>query len=116
MELEITYSCEYPECSHYAVIELNDDTNHGVHFIITPYTYTPSLQAVDAKYAEANAVVGSSQKMVFKGEKITLDIPLEGIVLESGWAITPLALPEVSLFRNTSQYVTVGVLIKVILP
>ena len=87
------------------------------HYIRVYHLYdTPSLQAVDIKYAEANALVGSSQKMVFKGEKITLDIPLEGIVLENGWAITPLALPEVSLFRNTSQYVTVGVLIKVILP
>ena len=65
------------------------------------YTYTLSLQAVDAEYAEADARLGSSQEVEFEGEKITLDIPKEGIVLESGWTIIPHTLPEVSLFYNT---------------
>jgi len=97
VELEITYSCEHPECSNYAVIELNNVTNHGVDFIITPYTYTPSLQAVDAKYAEANAIVGPLQEVAFEGE-ITLDIPKEGLVVENGWSITPHTYSGVSLF------------------
>ena len=64
------------------------------------YTYTPSLQAVDAKYAEADAIVGPLQEVAFEGE-ITLDIPKEGLVLESGWSITPHTHPGVSLFYNT---------------
>jgi len=44
-ELEITYSCEHPECSNYAVIELNMSLIMS-WFHNYPYTYTPSLQAV----------------------------------------------------------------------
>ena len=33
---------------------------------------------------------------MFEGEEITLDIPKEGIVLDSGWTITPHTYPGVS--------------------
>ena len=55
------------------------------------------LQAVDAKYAEVGATVGPRQYVIFEMEAITLDIPVEGIVLEDGWTITPYTLPGVSL-------------------
>jgi len=45
------------------------------------------MQAVNAGYAEANARMGPYQEVMFKEEKISLDIPKEGIVLESGWTI-----------------------------
>jgi len=34
---------------------------------------------------------------MFEGENITLDIPKEGLLLESGWTITPHAHPRVNL-------------------
>ena len=41
------------------------------------------------------ARVGSHQEVMFAGKEITLDIPLEGITLDSGWTITPLVHPGV---------------------
>jgi len=57
------------------------------------------LQAVNAEYAKANARMGPYKEVMFKEEMITLDIPEEGIALESGWTITPLTYPRVSLVR-----------------
>ena len=56
-----------------------------------------TLQAIDARYTEVAARVGSDQEVTFEGEQITLDIPKEGIALESGWTITPHTYPGVSL-------------------
>ena len=54
------------------------------------------LQAIDAKYAEVAARVGPDQEVMFEKEQITLDIPKEGLLLESGWTITPHTHPGVS--------------------
>ena len=54
------------------------------------------LQAIDAKYAEVAAREGPDQEVMFEEEQITLDIPKEGLVLESGWTITPHTHPGVS--------------------
>jgi len=59
-----------------------------------------SLQAVNAEYAEANARMGPYQEVMFEGEKITLDIPKEGIALENGWTITPDTYPGVSALNS----------------
>ena len=40
--------------------------------------------------------MGPEQEVIFEGEQITLDIPKEGIALESGWTITPFTFPGVS--------------------
>ena len=64
----------------------------------------PSLQAVNAEYAQANARMGPYQEVMFKEDNITLDIRKEGIVLESGWTITPHTYPGVSLVRIVSLY------------
>jgi len=40
--------------------------------------------------------VGPDQEVMFEEEQITLDIPEEGIVLDSGWTITPHTYPGVS--------------------
>jgi len=53
------------------------------------------LQAVNDGYAEVNARMGPYQEVVFEGEKIILDIPKEGIVLENGW--TTSLLPKVPI-------------------
>ena len=44
--------------------------------------------------------------MIFEDKEITLDIPKEGVVFESGWTITPHTHPGVSL-----HYTTTGVLV-----
>ena len=41
---------------------------------------------------------GPYQVVVFEGDMISLDIPKGGVVLESGWGITPATYPGVSLF------------------
>lgn len=55
------------------------------------------LQAIDTKYTKDAATGGPDQEVVFEEEQITLNIPKEGIVLGSGWTITPHAHPGVSL-------------------
>jgi len=40
---------------------------------------------------------------VFEREKIILDIPKEGIVLENGWTITPHTYPGVSPIYHSSH-------------
>ena len=62
------------------------------------------LQAAHAKYAKATAKVGPSQVVIFERNEIKLDIPVEGVVLENGWAITPYTYPGVSLCTATSAY------------
>lgn len=57
----------------------------------------PSLQAVNAEYAQANARMGPYQEVIFKEEMITLDIPEEGTVVNNGWTITPRTYPGVGL-------------------
>jgi len=39
--------------------------------------------------------MGPHQKVMFAGKEITLDIPLVGITLDTGWTITPLVHPGV---------------------
>ena len=58
------------------------------------------LQAIDDRYAEAAARMGPDQEVIFEGEQITLDIPKEGIALESGWTITPFTYPGVSTLSH----------------
>jgi len=41
------------------------------------------------------ARVGAHQEVMFAGKEITLDIPLVGITLDTGWTITPLVHPGV---------------------
>ena len=54
------------------------------------------LQAIDAKYTEIAAIVSPDVEVMFEDDQITLDIPKEGLVLESGWTITPHTYPGVS--------------------
>ena len=80
---------------HIAVSSLLDvATSHWIYFMLRC-----SLQAVNAGYAEVNAKMGPYQVM-FEGEKISLDIPKEGIALENGWTITPDTYPGVSALNS----------------
>ena len=54
------------------------------------------MQAVDAKYSELAAGVGPGSEVIFENDQITLDIPEEGLVLESGWTVTTRTYPGVS--------------------
>ena len=55
------------------------------------------MQDAHAKLAERAAKLGLDQAVIFEGERITIDIAEEGIVLENGWRITPFSHPAVSL-------------------
>ena len=57
------------------------------------------LQAADAQYGVDAPRVGPHQLVKFDGDKITLDIAGDEIVLENGWSITPLTDLEVSLYN-----------------
>jgi len=50
--------------------------------------------------------MGPDQEVVFEGEKITLDIPKEGVTLESGWTIIPHTYPGVSLLYINRSCIT----------
>ena len=65
--------------------------------------YTFLLQAVDTNYTNAAAKAGPSQVVMFEGDKITLDIAVEGVVLENGWTITPYTHPGVTLTDTTTE-------------
>ena len=62
------------------------------------------LQAANAKYAKPTTQVGPSQMVNFEENEIRLDIEVEGVVLENGWAITPFTYPGVRLCTITSCY------------
>ena len=46
--------------------------------------------------------------MKFEGDEITLDIAVEGVVLENGWTITPYTHPGVSLHYNCELGLSTG--------
>ena len=48
-------------------------------------------------FTEAAARVGPDQEVMFEEEQISLDIPEDGLTLESGWRIIPHTYPGVSL-------------------
>ena len=41
--------------------------------------------------------------VMFEGDKIMLDIAVEGVVLENGWTITPYTHPGVTLTDTTTE-------------
>ena len=47
-----------------------------------------SLQAIDARYTKAAAIVGSDQEVIFEDEEITLDIPewMENNSIHPSWS------------------------------
>ena len=59
-------------------------------------------QLVKKEYEGKRAVLGAHQPIEFESDKITLDIPMEGITA-NGWEITPLVPPVVSLFEHHIQ-------------
>ena len=46
-------------------------------------------------FLQFDHMIGSECKVLFEQNEITLDIPAEGIVLASGWSITPLGTTKV---------------------
>ena len=58
-------------------------------------TVSTLSQAVCSEYATMGARVGPHQRVMFEGKEITLGIPPEGIILKTGWTITPLVHPSV---------------------
>ena len=44
-------------------------------------------------YSGKGAEVGPYLEVIFDGEEVSLDIPMEGISLPSGWSLRPLVYP-----------------------
>ena len=47
-------------------------------------------------YSKREAVCGSTQEIEFEDDKVSLNIPLDGVV-KGGWKIVPLIHPTVCL-------------------
>ena len=52
-----------------------------------------SVQTLEKHYAKEEVESSLRKTVVFKMDKVTLDIPEAGIVLPSGWSIVPKAHP-----------------------
>ena len=48
----------------------------------------------------SQALPGPDQPVEFESDEIKLDIPEDGISLQGGWMITPLASPVVSVYQK----------------
>ena len=61
-------------------------------------------QVVKDDYGQKGALLGHTQPVDFEVDRITLDIPMEGITCTScaGWTISPLFPPVVSTYHNSS--------------
>lgn len=55
------------------------------------------LQAVESMFAGHASDDHLSMAEEFQDDTITLEVPVDGEVLENGWEITPLIPPTVSL-------------------
>ena len=53
------------------------------------------IQVVKRDYNKDNASLGARQLVEFESNKITLNIPQEGITLDEGWKIMPQIAPVV---------------------
>ena len=54
------------------------------------------MQAISDSYAAKGAIEGLDQEVEFTADRITLDIPADGIIVKEGWSIRPLIHPTVS--------------------
>lgn len=52
-----------------------------------------TCQKVEGFYSKLGAEAGAYFRMFFDGDEVSLDIPEEGILLPSGWSLTPLVYP-----------------------
>ena len=59
------------------------------------YMYHQSIQSVLEVYRSRGAELQFEMTIEFESDWITVDIPLEGISVEGGWRIRPLAYPMV---------------------
>ena len=57
------------------------------------YIYFLLCQEVKRFYSGEGAEAGPYLEVDFEGEEVSLDIPEDGVKLESGWSLLPLAYP-----------------------
>ncbi len=53
------------------------------------------LQLVSEEYSTKEAILGVNHFVEFEGDRITLDIPIDGTKVKGGWKITPMFHPTV---------------------
>ena len=54
------------------------------------------VQAISKSYTARGAIEGLDQEVEFTSDRITLDLPPDGITVIEGWSIRPLIHPTVS--------------------
>ena len=59
-------------------------------------------QYIQNMYSLDGVEEGSEEKLILSGDEIELNIPEEGVVLPSGWAILPLTQLKVNKYLNFS--------------
>ena len=57
---------------------------------------TDIMQVISSRYAAKGAIEGLDQEVEFTSDRITLDLPADGITVKEGWSIRPLIHPTVS--------------------
>ena len=67
---------------------------------MTVYTFHNSksllaVQRVNKEYSSKAAILGVDNVVEFEGDRITLDIPMDGTEVSGGWRITPMFPPTV---------------------
>ncbi|XP_064401224.1 uncharacterized protein LOC135347256 isoform X2 [Halichondria panicea] len=58
---------------------------------------------VSEKYSTKEAILGVNHFVEFEGDRITLDIPIDGTKVKGGWKITPMFHPTV-IKKNVDQF------------
>ena len=61
------------------------------------------LQVVQREYTAKGATVGPDLQIKFGSDLISLELPSEGVTLESGWKLVPLFNPMVRKVNIVGQ-------------
>ena len=79
------------------VVNWDNDIHNTVSDTIIIQQFIVSLQFVSEKYSTKEAILGVNHFVEFEGDRITLDIPIDGTKVKGGWKITPMFHPTVGI-------------------
>ena len=66
---------------------------HICGVVIVIFFFLILCQEVKKFYSGEGAEAGPYLEVIFDGEEVSLDIPIGGIILPSGWSLRPLVYP-----------------------
>ena len=115
------YKLDQLSCTFFLISSYNCVLTLNV-FLIMKHILFCLTQYIRNMYSLEGVEEGSEEKLILSGDEIELNIPEEGVVLPSGWAILPLTQLKVkkylkfnilapkkcfnSLGRKATQFVT----------